>query len=115
MTPEQRHIARVMSLPCVLELAGYGASCDPRVTQSQRQPGYEYHHLREDQGASERADAFIGVKFCWGHHVGPNGFHGLGRRAFETRYRLSELDLLAITLRALEIQRQIEMTRVRAA
>lgn len=104
MTPEKRHLARIASLPCVLETSGFGASCGGRVC---------VHHLREDQGASERADDFITAPLCEAHHVGPNGFHGLGRRGFETRYRLSELDLLAITLRALEIQRQLEMTRVR--
>ena len=106
MTPEQRHKARVASLPCVLETQGYGASCGGRVC---------VHHLREDQGAAQRADDFLTVSLCEAHHVGSNGFHGLGRRGFETRYRLSELDLLAIVLRALEVQRELEMRRARAA
>src|SRR3990172_6640914 len=94
-----------MELPCVMVLAGWGASCDPRVFPQQRQPGYEFHHLREDQGAAQRSSGFVGVKLCYGHHRGPNGFHGLGRRGFETRYKLSELDLLVIVLRELEIRR----------
>jgi hypothetical protein len=105
VTPEQRHIARVVDLGCVMALLGWEASCE-RAGQH-----IHYHHLREDQGAAQRSDAFLGVPFCWMHHLGPNGFHGLGRRGFETRYNLSELDLLAVVLRALEIRRQLEMKR----
>lgn len=36
------------------------------------------------------------------HHQGNSGVHGLGERGFYTRYKLSELDLLAMTLEALQ-------------
>jgi hypothetical protein len=33
---------------------------------------------------------------CREHHQGPNGIHGLRRRGFEMRYKLTSIDLLAL-------------------
>ena len=35
------------------------------------------------------------------HHQGNTGLHGLGTKAFYGRYRLDEMDLLALTIEAL--------------
>ena len=82
---EQRHLDRVAQLPCVL--------CGAQPV--------EIHHIREGQGAAQRASHFLVAALCPDCHRGPNGFHGLGRKGFATRYKLDELDLLAMTLEAL--------------
>lgn len=82
------HLSRLAELGCVLCLElGHG----PTPAQ--------IHHLREGQGAGQRADDWLAIPLCPEHHQGPSGFHGLGKRAFEARYRLSELDLLSEALR----------------
>jgi hypothetical protein len=61
----------------------------------------QIHHLRTGSGMSQRASHFLAIPLCVGHHLGDDGLHGLGTRQFERRYRLSELDLLDLTLRRL--------------
>jgi hypothetical protein len=58
----------------------------------------EVHHLFDSASRSD----FLTAALCKEHHMGATGFHGLGQRAFERRYKLSELDLLALTLEKLE-------------
>ncbi|MDX9742072.1 MAG: Ref family recombination enhancement nuclease [Gammaproteobacteria bacterium] len=87
----KRHMGRVAEAGCVLcRHLGYGHS-----------PA-EVHHIREGQGAAQRASDFLTTGLCPEHHRGASGLHGLGRKAFERTYKLSELDLLAMTLEALE-------------
>ena len=78
-------MARVAQMPCVL--------CGAQPV--------EVHHIREGQGASQRAQDTLTVPLCSEHHRGASGIHGLGRRGFYTRYKLDELDLLAATLERL--------------
>jgi hypothetical protein len=90
-TPAERaHLTQVADLGCIL--------C--RTLQLGPTPA-ERHHLREEQGLGQRASHFLTVPLCMEHHRGRIGFHGLGRRAFCHRYKLDELDLLALTLEAL--------------
>lgn len=42
------------------------------------------------------------IPLCYEHHRGATGLHGLGKRAFEREYGLSELDLLDQTKQKLE-------------
>ena len=87
----KRHMGRVASVPCVLcQHLGLGNSDG------------EVHHIREGQGAAQRADDMLTVSLCTEHHRGASGVHGLGVKGFYTRYKLTELDLLAMTLEALE-------------
>jgi hypothetical protein len=87
---EQAHLAKVATLGCILcQALGYGAT-----------PA-QIHHVREGQAMSQRASHFLSVPLCAEHHQGRVGLHGLGRRAFYHRYKLDELDLLALTLEAL--------------
>ena len=60
------------------------------------------HHIREGQGMSQRASNFLTIPLCPAHHQGNVGLHGLGTKAFERTYRLSELDLLAMTIEQLD-------------
>jgi hypothetical protein len=85
------HLSRLAGLGCIL--------C--RYLGTPGTPA-QIHHLREDQGAAQRGSDWTAVPLCEPHHTGPAGLHGLGRRGFEARYRLSELDLLALTIEALE-------------
>lgn len=88
---EKRHMGRVAALGCILcRYLGYGHS-----------PA-EIHHLREGQGMAQRASHYLTVPLCYEHHQGASGLHGLGTRGFYTRYKLDELDLLAMTYEALE-------------
>lgn len=85
-----KHMGRIASLGCIL-------------CQHLGDPGTpaEVHHIREGQGASQRASDWLTIPLCPEHHRGNGGIHGLGRKGFETRYKLGELDLLAMTLEAL--------------
>lgn len=56
------------------------------------------HHVREGQGLSQRAPDWLVIPLCCECHQGKNGLHGLGTRGFYQRYKLDELDLLALTL-----------------
>lgn len=62
----------------------------------------EIHHLREGQGAAQRGSDWTAVPLCAEHHRGASGLHGLGVRGFTRRYKLDELDLLAMTIEALQ-------------
>jgi hypothetical protein len=78
-------MARIAALPCIL--------CGARPV--------EVHHIREGQGAAQRAQDTLTIPVCPSCHRGPNGIHGLGRRGFYARYKRTELDLLAATLEKL--------------
>jgi hypothetical protein len=87
---ERAHLEKVAALGCIL--------C--RVLDLGETPA-QNHHLREGQGMSQRASHLLAIPLCREHHTGRSGLHGLGRRAFYRRYKLDELDLLALTLEAL--------------
>lgn len=87
---EKTHMGRVAALGCILcKRLGYGDT-----------PA-EVHHIREGQGAAQRASNFLTVPLCPEHHRGNSGLHGLGTRGFERRYGVDELGLLADTIEAL--------------
>jgi hypothetical protein len=86
---ERRHMARVAAVGCVL-CRHLGLGNTPACV----------HHIRAGQGMSERASHFLTVALCPEHHQGDTGVHKLGRD-FERRYKLDELDLLAMTLEAM--------------
>lgn len=88
----KRHLGRVAALGCILCREHFGVEGTPA----------EIHHLREEQGAAQRGSDWLAIPLCPSCHRGASGLHGLGRRGFERRYRLSELDLLAMTIEALE-------------
>lgn len=61
----------------------------------------EVHHIRDGAGAGRKNSDFLAVPLCPEHHRGSSGLHGLGTKGFATRYGLSELDLLAMTIEAM--------------
>lgn len=86
----RRHMGKVAEIGCVLcDHLGMG------VTPAQ------VHHVREGQGMSQRASDYLTVALCPEHHQGETGLHGLGTRGFERMYKLTELDLLAMTIERL--------------
>ena len=52
---------------------------------------------------SQRASHFDAIPLCYSHHRGPDGFHGLGKRAFIRRYGIDETILLQETKRMLQV------------
>lgn len=74
--------SRLSQLPCVVgQVTGQECGCE------------ELHHAGE---ATERNDWAL-VPLCREHHQGATGVHGLHRRAFESRYKLTDVRMLAIT------------------
>jgi len=83
----KRHMGKVAALGCaVCRAMGLGAT-----------PA-QCHHIREGQGASQRAPDMLVIPLCPEHHQGDSGIHKLGASEFKRRYRLTELDILADTL-----------------
>lgn len=77
---------RVREIGCLIcEKCGLGAS--PASA----------HHVFDSAARSD----FLTVPLCPTHHQGPLGFHGLGQRAFESKYKTSEAELLAMTIERL--------------
>ena len=73
---------RLRQLPCVVgTVTGQGCQCE------------ELHHAGEH---TERND-WAQVPLCREHHQGSTGVHGLHRRGFESRYKLTDVRMLAIT------------------
>lgn len=86
----KRHHGKVAALGCAIcRLCGHGPT--PALV----------HHIRDGQGASQRAHDFLVIPLCPEHHQGDTGIHGLGTREFERRYKVTELDLLGETLELL--------------
>lgn len=57
----------------------------------------EVHHQRTGMGAGRRASDFLVVPLCPEHHRGRTGIHGMGRKAFERHYGVTEEALVAET------------------
>lgn len=87
---EHRHLAKVAKVPCVL-CAHMGLGETPS----------QVHHLKMGTGASDRASDWLVCALCPFHHVGEGGVHQLKEHGLYLRYRLSELDLLAMTIAAI--------------
>jgi hypothetical protein len=75
----QRWMNRVAQLPCAL--------CGG---QSEH-----LHHIREGQGAAQKAPDTLVIPLCQPCHLGPEGIHNLGRKGLYMRHKKDELDLIA--------------------
>ena len=84
-------MARVASVGCIVCLAILGRSWVPATV----------HHCFD---SSDRSD-FLTIPLCYEHHQGANGFHRLGERTFNLRYKTSERRLLGLTLHQMELRR----------
>jgi Recombination enhancement, RecA-dependent nuclease len=54
----------------------------------------ELHHPRTGTGAGRRASNMDVIPLCPEHHRGNSGLHGMGRKAFEKYYGITELQLM---------------------
>jgi len=87
----KRHMGRVAALGCIIcRRLGWGET-----------PA-QVHHIRTGQGAAQRAGDGLVLPLCPEHHQGATGLHGLGNRAFEARYKVTELELLDEVILLLE-------------
>lgn len=87
---EKRHLDKVASLGCYLcHVRGYGHVYA------------QVHHIREGQGAAQRAGHFLTVPLCERHHANysPDGIHGQ-RREWKLA-AVGEMDALEWTLERL--------------
>jgi len=79
---EKLHYAKVANLGCSLcRYLGYGESPP------------ELHHIRR---AGKRSNAPV-IPLCPEHHRGNTGIHGMGRKRFESEYKITEEELLEQT------------------
>lgn len=88
---EGRYMGAVAQLPCVM--------C--RYLCLEQQGRTTVHHVKAGTGIGERSEHWLTVALCQEHHQGASGIHGLGTKGFYLRYKLDELDLLAMTIRGL--------------
>jgi hypothetical protein len=84
---EKLHYAKVANIGCSLcRYLGYGESPP------------ELHHIRR---AGKRSNAPV-IPLCPEHHRGNTGIHGMGRKAFEREYKVTEEQLLEQTEKLIE-------------
>lgn len=84
---EKEHYAKVANIGCSLcRYLGYGESPP------------ELHHIRR---AGKRSNAPV-IPLCPEHHRGNTGIHGMGRKAFEREYKVTEEQLLELTEKLIE-------------
>jgi hypothetical protein len=84
---EAAYLAKVVRVGCVVCRAKFDMWTEPEI-----------HHPRTDEGGAQRAQHWLAIPLCKEHHRGDTGFHGLGQGDFYLRYRLSEWDMLALTI-----------------
>ena len=87
------YMGRVKELDCALcTILGQGQTS---VTEA--------HHIRTGHGLGDRASDFLTVALCVDCHRGTHGFHGT--KALMKIAKLTEMDLLAETIRMLDQKR----------
>lgn len=86
----KKHMGMVADLGCcICRRFGYGKT-----------PAH-VHHIRTGIGMGRRASDFETIPLCLEHHQGNEGIHGMGRKAWERHFGVTELELLVETRRAL--------------
>ena len=58
--------------------------------------GYSPASIHHVESIRDELSQWAICGLCPAHHQGPNGVHGLSRRGFEARFKLSQIDLLAL-------------------
>lgn len=95
MSRAKRYIAAVKRLPCEICIRRHGMDSDPWPEPN----ASDAHHPRTGAGAARRSSDFEVIALCKEHHQGRTGIHGLGRKAFEIEYGVTELELSESTAR----------------
>lgn len=87
---EKAHMGRVAELGCAIcRMLGYGPT-----------PA-EVHHRRTAVGGGKRAPHVDTLPLCPEHHRGNTGLHGMGRKAWERHFGVTEVELIEQTKKAL--------------
>jgi hypothetical protein len=73
---ERSHLNKLASLGCIICLG-------PATI----------HHIRHNTGLGLKSSHFDAIPLCHNHHQGREGFHTLGKRAWEKKYG-AQTDLL---------------------
>jgi hypothetical protein len=84
---EKKYLSKIADLGCIIcrRLGYMGTPC-------------EIHHVRGiGLGMGVRSSHYQTIGLCPSHHRGNIGYHGLGRKAFERRYDVTERELLEQT------------------
>lgn len=80
---ERAHLNTLADMGCLIcRRLGYGVG------------PVEIHHARTGTGMGKRASHYDALPLCVEHHRGATGLHGMGRKAFERHYGVTELELL---------------------
>lgn len=80
---ERAHLSRLADMGCIL-CRRLGFPGTPA----------EIHHVRTGTGAGRRASHFDTLPLCVEHHRGSTGLHGMGRKAWERYFGVTEGELL---------------------
>jgi hypothetical protein len=65
------------------------------------------HHPRTGVGAARKAGEFEVIPLCYAHHQGGVGVHGMGRKAWERVFGITEAELTAETQRLAGLERSV--------
>lgn len=78
--------SRVFALGCAICRRVHWVNTPPQL-----------HHQRTGTGAGRRASDSQIIPLCERHHTGAEGLHGMGRKAWERKFGVTELELVAET------------------
>lgn len=95
MSPGERYRRDVKRLPCEICVRKHGMDESPWPEPV----ASDAHHPRTGAGAGRKNDDEACIALCKEHHQGNTGLHGLGRKAFERRYGVTEAELSESTRR----------------
>jgi hypothetical protein len=83
---EKKYLSRVADLGCAI-CRRLGHEDTPAMV----------HHQRTGVGKAQRAAHTNTIPLCHFHHQGQGGIHHLGLRAWERKFGITEVDLVAET------------------
>ena len=84
---EKMHKTILAELGCMICRKEFGITDSP----------VQLHHLR--RGGWGRGDYLTLIPLCPEHHTGDTGIHGMGTKAFERHYGVTQEDLLKQTIK----------------
>lgn len=93
-----RYRKLVKRLPCCVCVLFFGMSTEPWPEPT----ASDAHHPRTGAGAGRKNADEECIALCKEHHQGSTGVHGLGRKAFERKWGVTEAELTAMTQRRVQ-------------
>lgn len=81
---EKKYLSKLVDIGCII--------C---YRNGYPQTPAEVHHVRGlGLGMGVRSGHYDTIPLCPTHHRGNDGYHGMGRKAFERKWQVTEIDLL---------------------